>query len=314
MRIGVTGGSGFLGSVLIPRLLVVADSVDSFDIRPPTATTLRSIDPGRFRFHHMDIADRFAFQPFGDKFDFVIHLAATVGYPACNRNPTLAVRSNVLTTNTIMDCKSPQTKVLLSSTISVYGDQAGSRVNEDSVTAPNSIYGKTKQDAENRVLRDPTSIVFRFAGAFGASPQMRRDNLIHDFCFKALAGEPIAIYESSFLRQFIHLSDMCNAMIFALRNWQSLQGQVYNVGNPDIEITKAQLIECMSRLIRFPYRFDNTAGCDIEKRNYPISFEKFRELGFSAATSLETGIHEIINHYRMSVPTPHISKELIHAA
>ncbi|MBI1862041.1 MAG: NAD(P)-dependent oxidoreductase [Deltaproteobacteria bacterium] len=314
MRIGVTGGSGFLGSVLIPKLFTIADQVSCFDIRTPASSILRSIDPGRFKFHHMDVADQFAFKPFGDKFDFIIHLASVVGYPACNREPALAQRSNVQTTKSVMDSKSANTKVLFSSTISVYGDQTGERVNEDSPALPNSIYGHTKKEAEDHVLADPTSIVFRFAGAFGASPQMRRDNLIHDFCFKALAGEPIAIFERTYLRQFIHIRDMADAMIFAIQNWNRLQGHLYNVGNPKIEMTKADVIECMAKFIKFPYHFDNNAGFDVEKRNYPINFSRFLKAGFSPKVSLETGIQEIINHYRQSTGNHHQQKEQAYAA
>lgn len=314
MRIAVTGGSGFLGSVLIPKLFKVARTVDSFDIRPPTPITLRSINPGRFRFHHMDVADSFAFRPFGDKFDFIIHLAAIVGYPACNRKPQLAMRSNVQTTESVMSSKDAHTKVLFSSTISVYGDQMGEKVHEESPTRPNSIYGKTKKQAEDLVLADPSSIVFRFAGAFGTSPQMRRDNLIHDFCYKALAGEFIAIFESTYLRQFIHIRDMSDAMIFAIRNWEKFQGGIYNVGNPAIEMTKEQVIDCMSRFIQFPYRLDDSAGFDAERRNYPISFDRFISMGFRPKVSLETGIQEIISHYRQYVAPPPPNKELSHAA
>ncbi len=314
MRIGVTGGSGYIGCVLIPKLLTIADTVDCFDIRPPTPAILRTVAPGRFRFHHMDVADKFAFRPFGHQFDYIVHLAAVVGYPACNKQPDLAHRSNVVTTESVMESKGPKTGVLFSSTVSVYGDQPGARVNEESPTAPNSTYGQTKQSAEKIVMSDPYSIVLRFAGAFGASPQIRRDNLIHDFCFKALAGEPIAIFEKHFLRQFIHIQDIVDAIIFAIRNWGALQGAIYNVGNPNVEMTKGDVIQCIGRFIKFAHRFDNSAGFDVEKRNYPISFEKFLSLGFSPKVSLETGIQEILDHYRQTVSSHQTHKERPHAA
>jgi nucleoside-diphosphate-sugar epimerase len=143
---------------------------------------------------------------------------------------------------------------------------------------------------------------------------MRRDNLIHDFVFKALAGESVAVFESHFVRQFVHIRDIAAGVVFAIKNWKNLQGEIFNVGNPAIELTKGDLVKIISRFVNFRFQFDNNAGFDLERRNYPMSFEKFIRRGFSPEVSLEAGIEEILNHYRHDIVCEANTKELAHAA
>ncbi|MCB0404998.1 MAG: NAD(P)-dependent oxidoreductase [Bdellovibrionales bacterium] len=293
MKIAVTGGCGYVGSTLIPKLAKLADEVRVLDLNPPALQ--KNAIPDNVSHYQLDIANQTALKPLLQGVDLIIHLAALVGYPACNKAPDVAVRCNVGGTTSVLRNKEKHAPVLLASTCSNYGEQNG-LVTEETPLNPTSLYGKTKVRAEELVLRDSRNIVFRFAGGFGRSPLTRDDLLIHDFVSQAVFGIPLSIYESHFVRQFIHVQDMTNAIVFAILNWETMKGNVYNVGNPDIEITKKDLIEEMCKQLDFDYKFENS-GMDLERRNYPVSFEKLLSQGFKPTYSLAAGIKELIQYY-----------------
>lgn len=295
MFVCVTGGTGYIGSVLLPQLVRRGFLVDYFDLKPPVPQLVSQLPPNRAKFISMDVADQEKFREYAPQYDVFIHLAALVGYPACNREPEMAVRSNVETTQSILSTKRKSARVLYTSTISNYGTQSGP-VDENTIATPNSVYGETKKKAEDLVLSQPQNIVFRYAGAFGLSLNMRTDNLIHDFARRAATGERLSVYESHFIRQFIHVNDMVAAILHALDNWNALQGNIFNVGNPAIEITKKDLVERMARFCSFEYAFENS-GSDAEKRNYPISFQKFINTGFTPRQTLDTALPELIEYF-----------------
>ncbi|MCB0406530.1 MAG: NAD(P)-dependent oxidoreductase, partial [Bdellovibrionales bacterium] len=286
MKITVTGGCGYVGSTLVPKLATLADEVRVLDINPPALRP--EAFPNNVKHHQLDIADQANLKPLLQGSDLIIHLAAVVGYPACNKAPDIAVRCNVGGTTAVLRNKEKHAPVLFASTCSNYGEQNG-LVTEDTPLNPTSLYGKTKVRAEELVLKDPRNIVFRFAGGFGRSPLTRDDLLIHDFVSQAVFGIPLSIYESHFVRQFIHVQDMTNAIVFAILNWEMMKGNVFNVGNPDIEITKKDLIEEMCKHMDFDYKFENS-GMDLERRNYPVSFEKLLGMGFKPSYSLAAGV------------------------
>jgi len=297
MVIGVTGGCGYVGSALLPKLDRIASAVDFIDIKKPSPALLANLNPKKFRYLPIDVADKATFSEVASRYDVIVHFAALVGYPACMKDPELAVRSNVETTENVMRFKRKDARVLFSSTISNYGAHSG-QVDETTPTQPNSIYGTTKTQAENWVLSGPENIVFRFAGAFGVAPVMRNDNLIHDFVGRAVAGETLSIYESHFVRQFVHVEDMVGAVVHTIQNWDRMQGNIYNVGNPEIEITKRQLVETIAELYDFEFKFENS-GTDAEKRNYPVSFQKLMKTGFKPKMALRPAVEELIRYYQL---------------
>lgn len=296
MVIGVTGGCGYIGSVLLTRLLDRNIQIEILDQKAPSPALISLLKGGRAKYVPIDLADPKAVKKTIGHYDYIIHLAALVGYPACNQNPDLAHRNNVLTTENIMRFKSESTAVLLTSTISNYGSQL-TAVDEKTPVRPNSVYGETKKLAEDLILKSDRNIVFRFAGAFGTSPTMRFDNLIHDFVARAVSGEYLSVYESHFVRQFIHVQDMVSAILHAVDRWNDLQGEIYNVGNPKIEITKRELVQAIAKQYDFEVRFENS-GCDAEKRNYPVSFKKFLATGYKPQMSLEPAIAELIEYFQ----------------
>ncbi len=309
MIIGVTGGCGYIASQLLPQLSTWAGKIEFLDIRKPDVKLLAGLNPQKYRFIQMDISDAESFQKVATRYDVIIHLSALVGYPACNENPELAERYNVIATENVMKFKKKHCPVLFASTISNYGPHSGI-VDESTPVQPLSLYSDTKIRGEKLVLSQPGNIVFRFAGAFGVAPVMRHDNLIHDFVSKAVSGETLSIYESHFLRQFVHVNDMVGAILFALKHWEHMQNEIFNVGNPKIEITKRDVVEMISRFIAFEHRFENS-GNDAEKRNYPVSFEKIMKLGFRPRMELAPAIAELITHYQNdSEETSHVTTTL----
>lgn len=303
MIIGVTGGCGYIGSVLLPRLGEYADSIEIIDIKKPQPSLISRLTPPKFRYVNVDVADEMAFSKIAAKYDVIIHLAGLVGYPACAKDPELAYRCNVKTTENIMTFKRKASRVLYSSTISNYGEQHG-QVDESTPLRPTSVYGETKKRAEDLVLADRRSIVFRFASAFGVAPVMRFDNLIHDFVGRAVKENSLSIYESHFIRQFVHVEDMSDAIIHAIKHWDKMEGNIYNVGNPEVELTKRELVETIARHYTFQYRFE-ASGSDPEKRSYPISFKKILSTGFKPTKNLEAGITELIHYFEQERKLPH---------
>ncbi|MEZ4750589.1 MAG: NAD(P)-dependent oxidoreductase [Bdellovibrionota bacterium] len=263
MKNTVTGGCGYVGSTLVPKLAKLADEVRVLDLNPPA---LREENiPSNVKHYQLDVADQPALKPILEGADLIIHLAALVGYPACNKAPDIAVRCNVGGTTAVLRNKEKHAPVLLASTCSNYGEQSG-LVTEDTPLNPTSLYGKTKVRAEELVLKDPRNIVFRFAGGFGHSPLTRDDSFHSRFCFPGGFRIPLSIYESHFVRQFIHVHDMTNAIVFAILNWEAMKGTVYNVGNPEIEITKKDLIEEMCKQLDFDYKFEKLRMDSGEKK------------------------------------------------
>lgn len=294
MKIAITGGCGYVGSVLAPELCAVADAVDLLDLLPPAPEVLKY--SSKIQHIRTDVASPLESSRILQRYDCIIHLAGLVGYPACEANPTEAYRQNVLTTQNVVQSRDHKAAILFASTISNYGNQNG-LVDEKSPLHPNSVYGKTKTEAEQMVYRHSNNIVLRFAGGFGASARMRDGNLINDFVSQVVSGKKLSVYECHFVRQFIHVKDMVGAILFSIQNWTRLEGEIYNVGNPEIEITKKDLVEAIYSLRPFEYAFENS-GSDLERRNYPISFEKFFKMGYRPSVPLLDGISELLQHYQ----------------
>ena len=295
MIVGVTGGCGYIGSVLLPLICQWGPDVEALDIRPPHESVLALIPKGKLTFRPTDVTQLESLRPYVDKYDVIFHLAGMVGYPACSESPFLAHQLNVTSTENLMKLKRPEAKLLLASTPSVYGDQQRA-VDELTPPAPNSIYGTTKRQAEEIVMADRKSIIYRFASAFGMSPVMRHDNMVHDFVSRAVMGEMISVYESHFYRQFIHVQDIAASLLFALTYWDKMEGQIFNVGTSNLEFTKRELVTLIARQIPAKYFLDES-GNDAEKRHYRMNFKKLANLGFKPRLTIDEGIAELAEYY-----------------
>lgn len=293
MKILVTGGVGYIGSVLVPMLLERGMKVRVLDnLLYGGHGLLYSYYNPNLEFIRGDITNRALVKKTIKGTDAIIHLAAIVGYPACNQHPELAKIVNIEGTKIICEERQIDQMLIFASTGSVYGVIEGT-CTEESPLNPLSLYGRTKKKAEDIILESGNAIVYRFATAFGLSPRLRLDLLVNNFVYQALKMRQLIVYEKNFMRTFIHVRDICQSYIFGLDNFESLKNDVYNIGNENMNYTKEQLVQKIGKKIDYYYHFADFDG-DEDKRNYYVSYEKIRNLGFKTEIDLDQGLDELI--------------------
>lgn len=294
----VTGGAGYVGSVLIPKLLERGHHVRVLDNLMYRQTSLLSYClNSHFEFVRGDVRDRTALREILTGVDCIIHLAAIVGAPACARDPRLTEQVNYEASLLVDECRSRSQGLIFASTGSNYGAVEGI-CTEDTPLTPLTTYGITKTKAETALLESGNVVVYRFATAFGLSPRLRLDLLVNDFTFQALKNRQLVLYEKGFRRTFIHVQDMAEAFIHAVENYEKLKDQAYNVGHESMNYTKEDVALAIKRKVDYHLHFSDV-GSDPDKRDYEVSFEKIRKTGFEPKVSLEEGIDELIKGYQM---------------
>jgi nucleoside-diphosphate-sugar epimerase len=193
----------------------------------------------------------------------------------------------------VIDSLTPDQYLLFGSTGSNYGEVIGI-CTEDTPLNPLSIYGRTKTEAEQRVMQRPNSTAFRFATAFGVSPRLRLDLLVNDLTYKAIKEGYAVIYEPSFLRTFIHVRDIANVFVFAINNQHNMVDNVYNVGSDEMNYSKKEVCEIIRTHVPKVYFDYSGDGEDEDKRNYQVCYDKINQLGFRASITIDQGIEELI--------------------
>ncbi len=294
MKILVTGGAGYIGCVLVPLLLENGHQVRVLDSLMYGGTgLLPHFRNPRFDFVKGDIRDPQAVREAMRGCDAVIHLAAIVGFPACRTNPDLAQTVNVDGTRVVGEAAGRDRLVLFGSTGSNYGALVDAVCTEETPLNPLSLYGKTKTAAEQYLLENNNAIAYRFATAFGLSPRMRLDLLVNDFVYTALKQRYLVVYESHFMRSFIHVHDMARSFLFGIENADRMRGEVYNVGSETMNYSKAQVCEMIREKVDY-YLHCAAVGEDADKRNYVVSYKKIRGLGYNTTVTQEQGIDELV--------------------
>jgi len=294
----VTGGAGYVGSLLVPKLLGKGYKVRVLDNLMYRQTSLLPyFINSQFEFVRGDVRDTATIKECLDGVDTVIHLAAIVGAPACARDPQLAAGVNYESSVLIDECRSRDQELIFASTGSNYGAVDGI-CTEETPLAPLSDYGITKTKAEVALMEAGNVVVYRFATAFGLSPRLRLDLMINDFTFQALKNRQLIVFEKGFRRTFIHVRDMAKAFIHAVENYDQLKDQVYNVGHESMNYTKEEVAVAIQNKIDYHLNF-NEIGSDPDARDYEVSFEKIRRTGFETEVTLDAGINELINGYKM---------------
>lgn len=295
MKILVTGGAGYVGTTLIPKLLKRNYEVTVLDslLFNNGDKIIPFIKDKNFNFVRGDVRNyKLVNELIKDK-DIIIHLAALVGFPICREKGEVeSYEVNTLATKNIVENLKPEQYLLFGSTGSNYGEVLNI-CTEETPLNPLSIYGKTKTEAEKFVMSRENSTAFRFATAFGVSPRLRLDLLINDLTHKAITQKYAIIYESHFLRTFIHVDDLTNSFLFAIDNMEKMKNNVYNVGSNSMNYTKKQICELIKNEIPDTYFHYADIGEDADKRNYQVSYEKINKLGFNVSTTIEDGIKEL---------------------
>jgi len=315
MRVLVTGGAGYIGSLLTGVLLNRGDHVTVVDELLFGGESLLGYwhHPG-FRFAKGDVCDKELIKVQGTRlkvgdleastFDAVVHLAAIVGFPACQAvGKQVAWRYNVEATQHVFEAAEAAgvKRFVLSSTYSNYGvGENGQPVTEESPLYPQSLYAETKIAAEEYLLRQAerstcAPLVFRFATLFGISPRTRFDLIVNQFVLEALTKRELVIYQRGYSRSFVHVRDVVEGIILGLSApEEKIRGQVYNLGADDGNYTKDEIVVLVQKHVdglKVTHK-DLSFGGDM--RDITVSFAKIkRELGFEPKLTVEDGVIEV---------------------
>ncbi len=292
MRVLVTGGAGYVGCVTVEELLAGGRQVRVFDsLRTGGVGLLSMFANPRLEFVRGDVRDPRAVCEALRGVDAIVHLAAIVGYPACTKDPWLARGTNVDGTTNVIAGRDAGQLLIYPSSLSNYGTVTGAVCTEEMEPQPITLYGTTKLEAEKAALAAGNAIVFRPATAFGLSPRMRLDLLLNDFVYRALRDGSLVVYQPDFMRAFIHVRDFARAFSFALDHAEAMSGQIYNLGDESLNLTKGDLARRISDRVGCALKI--VEGEDPDQRNYTVDFTKLRALGYRAEVSIDDGIEEL---------------------
>lgn len=299
LSILVTGGAGYLGSIMVPELLRLGHKVtvlDSFIFGQ--SSLLECCANDNFEIVNGDVRDESIIKRLLTKADVVIPLAALVGAPLCKRDKIGTITINRDAIKTITDHASKQQRIIIPITNSGYGiGQKGIYCTEETPMNPISLYGSTKVEAESIALEHGNSISLRLATVFGMSPRMRLDLLVNDFTYRAVNDRFIVVFEGHFKRNYIHVRDVARAFIHAINNFETMKNQPYNVGLSDANLSKLELCEAIKKHVADFVFLEAPIGEDPDKRDYIVSNEKIEKTGFKPIHSLDIGIKELIKGY-----------------
>jgi nucleoside-diphosphate-sugar epimerase len=299
LKILVTGGAGYLGSILVPQLLQLGHKVtvvDTFIFGQTSLSDVCFMD--NFNVIRGDIRNKSFLKEIVHDKDVIIPLAALVGAPLCNRDEIGTYTINRDAIQTLSDVLSKDQRVLMPITNSGYGvGQDGIYCTEETPLNPISTYGKTKVQAEEIILQRENSISFRLATVFGMSPRMRLDLLVNDFTYRAVNDGFIVIFEGHFKRNYIHIRDVARAFIHGIENFDKMKGNAFNVGLSDANLSKLELCAKIKEQIPSFTIMEADIGKDPDQRNYIVSNDKIEATGFMPDFSLEMGIKELVKGY-----------------
>ncbi len=300
LSILVTGGAGYIGSTLVAELLEAGHKVtvlDSFLFRQTSLNHVCHLE--NFELVRGDSRNEETMKKLVAKADVIIPLAALVGAPLCDRDPIGATSTNRDAIGMLVKLASKNQRIILPNTNSGYGvGEAGKFCTEDTPLRPISLYGRDKCAAEDFV-RGFGGVTFRLATVFGMSPRMRLDLLVNDFVYRAVTDRTVVVFEGHFKRNYIHVRDVARAFMMAIHRYEQMQGEVYNVGLSDANLSKLELCARIQKVVPGFTVFEGKQGEDPDKRDYIVSNEKIERLGFNPAHGLDAGIVELVKGYTM---------------
>jgi nucleoside-diphosphate-sugar epimerase len=301
LNILITGGAGYLGSILTTKLVELGHNVTVIDILEFNKVSLSHLFSRKnFIFIRGDVRNKELIKKEIKKKDIIIPLAALVGAPLCKKYPNKTKEINFNCIKFILSKITNKQKIIYPNTNSGYGvGKKNSFCDENSPLNPISLYGKTIVNAEKIILKHKNSIVFRLATVFGYSYRMRTDLLVNFLVKKAIVEKEIKLFEPHFRRNYIHVLDVANAFVFAINNFSKMRGNIYNVGLSDANLTKLQLVKLIKKYIvgiNIKYLKNKK---DPDKRDYFVSNKKIEKFGFRPIHQIDEGIDEMTKVFKI---------------
>ena len=292
MKILVTGGAGYKGTVLVRKLLDQGYDVTLLDnfmygYEPVMHLATRK----NLQIIRHDIRNGI---PGLKEYDVIIHLAGISGFPACASNPHSAQLINVEATRQIANDLAPGQMLINASTTSLYG-KSGVPCNEETHVDPVSTYALTKLAAEEILHDKPNVVSLRFATVFGFSTRMRMDLMVNDFVYKAVKEKVIVLFDSFAKRTFIHVEDAADCYIFTMNHFNSMKGGIYNAGGNNLNFSKDEIAAKIREKVEFSVV--NSELRDKDLRHFIVNFDKIEKIGFKPSRTVEDGIDELLRIY-----------------
>ena len=301
MKILVTGGAGYLGSILVPALLNEGHSVVVLDNFMYNQTSLLDCCFDKnFTVVRADARDRTLMKRLLKDADAIFPLACLTGAPLCERDPLGAQTIIFDAVKMILDLRSKDQMIIFPTTNSGYGvGEKGKFCTEKTPLRPVSLYGQLKVKIEKELLDTGQSITLRLATAFGISPRMRLDLLVNDFTYRAVYDRFLVLFEGHFKRNYIHVRDVAKAFIHSLNHFDKMKNEPYNVGLSDANLSKIELCAEIKKYVPEFYFVESKIGKDPDKRDYIVSNEKIEKTGFKPDVSMSMGIKELVKGYQI---------------
>ncbi len=301
MKILITGGAGYLGSVMVSELLKVGYEVVVLDnFMYNQSSLLDCCYDKKLSIIRGDTRDKQLLERLLKDVDAIFPLACLTGAPLCAKEPHAAEDIILGAVRMILQLRSKSQIIIYPTTNSGYGiGEKDKYCTEQTPLRPISLYGRLKVKTEEEILAAGESITLRLATAFGISPRMRLDLLVNDFTYRAVNDRFIVLFEAHFKRNFIHVRDVAKAFIHSLNNFDKMKNEPYNVGLSDANLSKAELCEEIKKQVKEFYFVESNIGEDPDKRDYIVSNEKIEATGFRPDVSLQDGIAELIKGYQV---------------
>ncbi len=300
-KILVTGGAGYIGSVLVPTLLKEKHEVTVLDnLMYQQSSLLDVCYDSNLTVVRGDARDEKLIAGLVKTVDYIFPLACLTGAPLCDKDPFAAKEVNLDAILLILKHRSKNQRVIYPTTNSGYGiGQKGIHCDEKTPLNPISLYGKLKVEAEKAILDSGNAVTFRLATAFGISPRMRLDLLVNDFVYRAINDRAVILFESHFKRNYVHVRDISRAFVHAVNHFDKMKNEPYNVGLSDCNLSKKELCDEIKKQVPKFYYVESAIGEDPDKRDYIVSNEKIEKTGFKTEHPLTVGIRELIKGYQV---------------
>ena len=301
MKILITGAAGYLGSIVVPKMLSEGHSVTALDNFMYNQTPLLDCCHNKkLTVIRGDARDEDLVKKLVKGSDAIFPLACLTGAPLCAKEPAQAEAVILDALRLVLKHRGKDQIIIYPTTNSGYGvGEKGKHCTEETPLRTISLYGKLKVQAEREILESGGGITLRLATAFGVSPRMRLDLLVNDFVYRAVYDRSVVIFEGHFKRNYIHVRDVARAFAHALKNFDRMKNEPYNVGLSDANLSKLELCQEIKKQLPEFYFVESKIGQDPDKRDYIVSNEKIEKTGFKPDVSLSAGIAELIKGYQV---------------